>query len=184
MSAAVLRTGGDAQTHRRRERQDAEGLSLRIERADRPPVRSGVQARTDAAGDAAARRVLRQVHDRYAERVSRELVRRRQACAESIATARSTSLVSTRASRYRSGARRAGFIPTTRAAGSNGIAAIISGAACLRRTGGRSSAGRRCAGTSGRSSAIASAGTSSAARGSARRCCIGPMTAARSDAQG
>jgi hypothetical protein len=51
----------------------------------------------------------------------------------------------TRASRFRCGARRAGYIPTIRAAGSSGIAATIWAAGCPRRTGGRSNAGRPCA---------------------------------------
>src|SRR5680860_77253 len=95
------------------------------------------------------------------------------------ATSRSTSLVSTPASPYRFGAPRAGFTPTIRAAGSNGIAAIIGGAGWRTRTAGRSSAGRRCAGTSSRSNGIASGETSSAAPDNGRRFCIGPMTAAR-----
>ena len=91
-------------------------------------------------------------------------------------------LVSTRVSRYPSGAIKDGFTPTIPAVGSSGIAATTWAAACLRRTGGRSSAGRRCAGTSGRLSFTASPGTFFVARGSDRLSCIGPMTAAKYDA--
>ena len=50
-----------------------------------------------------------------------------------------------------------------------------------RTTRARSAAGRRSAATSGRSRRTASPATCSAARASARRCCIGPMTAGRFD---
>ena len=49
------------------------------------------------------------------------------------------------------------------------------------RTSGRSSAGRRSAGMCAKSRRTASRAISPAAGGSARRCCIGPMTAARSE---
>ena len=63
------------------------------------------------------------------------------------------------ASRYQSGARRDGFIPTIRAAGFSGTAVTIWGAAFRPRTRGRSNAGRRSAATFAKSSATASRAT-------------------------
>ena len=171
-------TCAHAQAHRRRERQDAEGLSLRAQRAGRPRFRSGVQARTDAAADAAARRVLRQVHDRRAQGVSEELVRRRQA-APRVATARSTISASMPASRCRSGATRDGSTRTTRAAGSNGIAATTWAAGCGRRPPADQAMEGDAPARSRRSSGIASRAICFAGRDSDRRCCIGHMTAGR-----
>ena len=120
--------------NRHRQRQDAARLSLRARRAGRARLRSRVPARADAAGDAAARRVRRQVHDRLPQGVPGELVHARQAAPMAAATARSTTSASTPASRCRTGAARAGSIPTIRAAGSSGTAATTWAAACRRRT--------------------------------------------------
>ena len=82
------------------------------------------------------------------------------------------------ASRFRFGGKKAGSTPTIRAAGSNGIAAITA-AGAWPTTRGRSSAGRRSAATSARSSAIAGHAIIPAGPGNARPCCTGPMTAGR-----
>ena len=122
-----------AQTHRHGQRQDAEALPLCAVGAGRAQFRSRVQAAADAAADARARRVRRQVHDRLPQGISRRAGSRARSSRRSGATARSTSSASTPASRCRSGARRAGSIPTTRAAGSSGIAATTWAAACRTR---------------------------------------------------
>jgi hypothetical protein len=94
------------------------------------------------------------------------------------ATPSSTFSGSTPVSHFRCGGGRGGCIPTIRAAGSNGIAAIIWAGAWPRRTIARSGGGRRCAVMSARSSAIAKKAISAAAAASARHCCTGPTTAA------
>jgi hypothetical protein len=86
------------------------------------------------------------------------------------------------ASRWRSGAARAGFIRTIRAAGSNGTAATTLGAACRRRTRGRSSGGRLFGATSTKSNGTASLVIPGVDRASAKLCCTGPMTAGRFEA--
>jgi hypothetical protein len=96
------------------------------------------------------------------------------------ATARSIISASMPVSRCRCGARKAGFTPTIRAAGSNGTAAITWAAACRKRTHVRSSAGKRSDGTSRRSSSTASLATRCVDRVNAKLCCTGPMTAAKS----
>ena len=83
----------------------------------------------------------------------------------------------TPASRCQSGARKAGFTRTIRVDGSNGIAGITWAVACPRRTPARSGGGRRSGGTSPNSESIASRAIRCAARASARRFCIGRMTA-------
>ena len=101
----------------------------------------------------------------------------RRSCRRRGGIPRSTISASTPASRFPNGGARAGSTPTTRAAGSNGIAVTISAGAWRKKTRGRSSAGRRCAATSRRFAAIAKPAIPSAGRASARRCCIGPTTA-------
>src|SRR4051812_42852962 len=96
---------------------------------------------------------------------------------------RSTISASMRASRSPNGAARAGYTRTIRAAGFNGTAAIT-WAAATRTTRGRSGAGRPFAATSGRSRRIARRAISPADGASARRCCTGPTTAARSERLG
>ena len=81
--ASLVNCAG-AQAYRHRQRQDAEGLSLRVERGDRPRVRSRIQAAIDARANAQARRIRRQVHDRLPSRISQELVCRREAFASMV----------------------------------------------------------------------------------------------------
>jgi hypothetical protein len=95
------------------------------------------------------------------------------------ATARSIISASMPVSRCRCGARKAGFTPTIRAAGSSGTAATTWAAACRKRTHVRSSAGKRSDGTSRRSSSTASLATRCVDRVNAKLCCTGPMTAAK-----
>src|SRR5215472_5415777 len=83
------------------------------------------------------------------------------------------------ASRFRSGARKAGFIPTIRGAGFSGTAAITWGGASPRRMRARLNAGRPSGGTSHRSDGTASPATRGAGRVSAKRYCTGPTTVAR-----
>jgi hypothetical protein len=71
----------DAQAHRHHHRQDAEALSLCAQRSGRARLRSRIQAAADAAGDAEAWRVLRQVHDRLPQGIPGELVCAREAFA-------------------------------------------------------------------------------------------------------
>ncbi len=79
-----------------------------------------------------------------------KLVRAREAFAARSATPRAISSASMRASRFRNGRAKAGSIPTIRAAGSSGTAAITWAGACRTKTGGRSGAGRRSGVTCGR----------------------------------
>ena len=130
-------------------------------RSRRAAISLTIPTGPDAAADAPARVFGGKYMTDWRRRVSRELVQDAK-LAPSSAIRASTSSGWMPASRYPSGAPRAGCIRTTRAAGSNGIAATIS-AAAWRRMRGRSNAGRPCAGTSGRSSATASRATSSAA---------------------
>ena len=51
------------------------GYRYTAHRGGGPKLRSGIQAGTDAEGDAAARRFRRQIHDRLPRRISQELVR-------------------------------------------------------------------------------------------------------------
>lgn len=80
-----------------------------------------------------------------------------------------------------SGGARDGSIPTIRAAGSSGIAAIIWAGGCPTRMRVRSGGGRRSAVMPRKSARTASRATSSAGGVSVRPCCIGPMTAGKSD---
>ncbi len=77
--------------------------------------------------------------------------------------------------------KRDGSIRTIRAAGFSGTAAITWDAASRMRTRGRSGAGRRSGVTSGRLNETASRVTLRAGHGSARPCCIGPMTVGEFD---
>ncbi len=85
------------------------------------------------------------------------------------------------ASRFPNGRRKAGFIQTIRAAGFNGIAAT-GWAAATRTTRARSNAGNKFAATSAKSKRIVNPAICIAVRVSARPCCIGRMTAAKSKA--
>ena len=78
------------------------------------------------------------------------------------------------------GARRVGFTPPIHAGGSSGIAAIM-WAGCRKKMPGRSHDGRPFAATRRRSDAIASPAIRPAARDSGKHCCIGPMTAGKSE---
>ena len=95
------------------------------------------------------------------------------------ATRRSTISASTPANRCQSGAATAGFIPTIRAAGSNGIAAIIIG----RRIEGGRAADQALEGDPSPRRAnpppLRARRSPSAGRASAKRCCTGPTTAAK-----
>ena len=159
------------------------GYRYALTRAGGARLRPRIPARADAERDAGARRLRRQIHDRLPRRIPRRLVRGGEAVA---GAARSVAQPFRRRRQPAAvGLARAtaGSIPTIRAAGSNGIAATSWAAACRRRTRGRSSAGRRSAAMSRKFAAIASPAIRSAGRASARRCCIGPTTAASSDAQ-
>src|SRR5450830_1449342 len=83
------------------------------------------------------------------------------------------------ASRCRNGSAKAGSIRTIRAAGSSGIAAITWAAAWRTRTPARSDAGRQSAATCGKSRKTVSRAICPAAQDNGRRCCTGPMTAAK-----
>src|SRR6516225_6749127 len=80
------------------------------------------------------------------------------------------------ACRFHYGAQRAGFIPTTRAAGSNGIAGTIWAAARLKKTKDRSTDGEQCDGICGRYNDTAPQAISGAAVANAKPYCIGPTT--------
>jgi len=75
-----------------------------------------------------------------------------------------------------SGATTAGYTPTIRAAGFNGIADIISAAECRKKTIDRSGGGRPCDDTSGRSNFTASPVTRPAADANDRLFCTGLTT--------
>jgi hypothetical protein len=94
---------------------------------------------------------------------------------------RSISLGSTPASLCRYRGKRDGFIPTIRAAGFNGTAGTSWVAGSAKKTGARSTVGRRCAGMFGKSRSTARKATSAAANASARGCCTGPTTAVNYD---
>ena len=79
------------------------------------------------------------------------------------------------------GARRVGFTPPIHAGGSSGIAATIWAGGCRKRMPGRSDDGRPFAATWRRSDATASPAIRPAARDSGKHCCIGPMTAGKSE---
>ena len=184
VGARCRETNCREKTKRHRQRQDAARLSLCPVGAGGPQFCPRLPARTDAGGDAAPRRLLREIHDRLRKGISALLVRARQA------RRRQTRL---RAELFRCRCQpaavgmaqeRAGSIRTIRAAGSNGIAAIIWAAACPKRTHARSSAGKPSAGMSARSSGIANRAISPAASASARRCCTGPTTAGKFDGAG
>src|SRR5262249_22733027 len=78
---------------------------------------------------------------------------------------------------YQHGATRAGFIPMTRAAGSNGIVAIILAAVCQKRMLVRSSAGRQSGATSPRSNVTVNQVIRRVDGVSGRHYFIGPTTA-------
>jgi hypothetical protein len=96
--------------------------------------------------------------------------------------ARSIISVSTPASHYRCGARRAGFIRMIRAAGFSGIAATTWAVGHQTRTRRRSNAGRRFGGTSRRSNITVSQAIRCAGRVSGKRCCIGLTTVEKFEA--
>ena len=75
------------------------------------------------------------------------------------------------------GGQKAGFIPMTRAAGSNGIAGIIWAAACLKKTRDRSSDGEQYGGICGRYNDTVPQAISAAAVANAKPYCIGLTTA-------
>src|SRR4029077_5761367 len=85
------------------------------------------------------------------------------------------------ASLYQYGATKVGFIPMTRAAGFNGIVAIILAAVCQKRMLARSSAGKQSAATSPRLSATVNQVIRRVERVSGRHCFIGRMTAENFD---
>src|SRR5579871_4290556 len=64
------------------ERPDAARLPLPPGRADRPQLRPGIPIAADAQADAGSGGFRRQVHDRLPGRVSRQLVRGREAVAK------------------------------------------------------------------------------------------------------
>jgi len=80
------------------------------------------------------------------------------------------------ANRYQYGATEVGFIPMTRAAGSNGIVAIILAAVCQKRMLARSSAGKQSGATSPRSSDTVNQVIRRVDRVSGRHCFIGRTT--------
>jgi hypothetical protein len=84
--------------------------------------------------------------------------------------------VSMLANRYQYGATEVGFIPMTRAAGSNGIVAIILAAVCQKRMLARSSAGKQSGATSPRSSDTVNQVIRRVDRVSGRHCFIGRTT--------
>ena len=102
-------------------------------------------------------------------------------CRRTPATAPSTILAWMPVSRCQCGARRVGSIPTIRADGSNGIAAIIWAGECQKRMRDRSNAGTLCAATWPRSYATANVAIRPAASVRGRPSCTGPMTAERSE---
>ncbi len=102
-------------------------------------------------------------------------------CRSEIGIALSTFLGSMRAKGCQFGERRGGFIRMIRADGSNGIAAISSGAACQMRTIGRSGDGRRYGGTSDRFSAIVNRVIWIVVGDKGKRYCTGRMIVARSE---
>lgn len=164
---------------RRRQRQGAAWLSLGAVGADRSRFRRAVPARPHAPANARTRCVLWQVPHRLPRRISRELVRTRQALAfqarlllELLRRGREPTLV---------GMEKEGLdIRRIRAAGSSGIAGTTWAGGCPTRTPARSGAGRLSNATCRGSGNIASRVTQCAGHASARRSCTGPMTAGRS----
>ena len=104
-----------------------------------------------------------------------------RAMSRSSATAPSTILAWMPVSHCQCGARRVRFIPTIRAGGSNGIAAIIWAGECQKRMRDRLNAGTLCAATWPRSYATANVAIRPAASARGRPSCTGPMTAERSE---
>ena len=181
----VTRQGSNPATRRRRprrpapggrrQRHDAERLSLPPHRARGPRLRRGLHPPAVASGDARAGRLRRQVHDRLPRGVPR-LVSSTPSSPPSARTRRSTSSGSTPRCRWTSGGGAAGSTTTTRAAGSSGTAATTWAGASPARTPGRSAAGRPSSATWPRCAATACRGTSPAGPASDRRCCTGRTT--------